>query len=63
MDISPARQLNLNNSLSSNQVNNYLRDLEKRVTALEEKANGSKAKDAVRRTKPSKGSGSNVSSS
>ena len=63
MDISPSRQLNLSNSLSSQQLKAYLQELDKRITNLEEGMNAAKTKDTVRRTRATKGSGKDVSSS
>ena len=63
MEISPARQLSINNSLSVQQMKEYLKELDQRITALEENLNVPKTKDTIRRTRVNKASGKDVSSS
>jgi len=63
MDISPARQLSISNSLNEQQMKEYLQALDKRITALEENLNVPKTKDTIRRTRVNKDSGKDVSSS
>ena len=63
MDISPARQLSLNNSLNEQQLKEYLKQLDMRLTALEENLNAPKKEHTVRRTGVNKASGKDVSSS
>ena len=62
MNISPARQISLNNKLSGNQLNTYLQSLDQRISKLEESMNGTKPKDTVRRSRTTKGSGKDVPS-
>ena len=62
MDISPARQLGLSNSLNTTQLNKFLQELDNRLKKVEEQLNA-ESKNTIRRSRSSKGSGEDVSSS